>query len=439
MANDENNATVAVDESGGERFEVDFQPLGAGADRRRASTSAARVLEAAGRHAGLLERPRVDARPGELPDGRRPGALGRRPQRRVARREASLRRGRLARPAHALGQPVADDHGARHAGWPTTSTPIRTDTWREGRRPAASTTARSSSSSVPEPEPVGRATSSSASAAPASAPPTCTRMDGLMEAAGVRLPLVLGHENAGWVHAVGDGRDRGGRRRRRDPLPALQLRALRRVPPRPGHALRAARVHRAHTRRRLRGVRARRRALADPAPGRRRACGGRTARRRGHHRLPRRQAARAAAPPRHDGGRDRRRRSRAHRAPAPAACSAPARSWRSTPTSGGARSRAELGADEVLGEEADVADAVREATNGAGADVVLDFVATDETHAAGLAMLARRGLYSTVGYGGTVTTTSVGARRRRDGDRGQPRRQLDRPLGAAPAPRARGR
>ena len=35
----------------------------------------------------------------------------------------------------------------------------------------------------------------------------------------------------------------------------------------------------------------------------------------------------------------------------------------------------ELGADEVLGEQADVADAVRELTNGAGADVVLDFVA----------------------------------------------------------------
>ena len=67
----------------------------------------------------------------------------------------------------------------------------------------------------------------------------------------------------------------------------------------------------------------------------------------------------------------------------------------------------ELGADEVLGEDADVAGAVQEATNGMGADVVLDFVATDETHAAGLAMLARRGLYSTVGYGGTVTTTSV--------------------------------
>jgi NAD+-dependent secondary alcohol dehydrogenase Adh1 len=63
----------------------------------------------------------------------------------------------------------------------------------------------------------------------------------------------------------------------------------------------------------------------------------------------------------------------------------------------------ELAADEVL---ADVGD-VREATNGVGADVVLDFVATDATHAAGLDMLARRGLYSTVGYGGTITVPSV--------------------------------
>jgi NAD+-dependent secondary alcohol dehydrogenase Adh1 len=63
----------------------------------------------------------------------------------------------------------------------------------------------------------------------------------------------------------------------------------------------------------------------------------------------------------------------------------------------------ELGADEVL---ADVAD-VREATDGAGADVVLDFVATDATHAAGLDVLARRGLYSTVGYGGMITVPSV--------------------------------
>ena len=68
----------------------------------------------------------------------------------------------------------------------------------------------------------------------------------------------------------------------------------------------------------------------------------------------------------------------------------------------------ELGADVVLGEQADVAAAVREATNGAGADVVLDFVGTDDTHASAMQMLARRGLYSIVGYGGMVSHPSVG-------------------------------
>jgi NAD+-dependent secondary alcohol dehydrogenase Adh1 len=68
----------------------------------------------------------------------------------------------------------------------------------------------------------------------------------------------------------------------------------------------------------------------------------------------------------------------------------------------------ELGADEVLGEQAGVASAVREATDGSGADVVLDFVGTDETHAVAMDMLARRGLYSIVGYGGIVSHPSVG-------------------------------
>jgi NAD+-dependent secondary alcohol dehydrogenase Adh1 len=68
----------------------------------------------------------------------------------------------------------------------------------------------------------------------------------------------------------------------------------------------------------------------------------------------------------------------------------------------------ELGADEVLGEHGDVADAVRELTGGAGADVAFDFVGTDETHALALQMLARRGVFSVVGYGGTISVPSVG-------------------------------
>jgi NAD+-dependent secondary alcohol dehydrogenase Adh1 len=63
----------------------------------------------------------------------------------------------------------------------------------------------------------------------------------------------------------------------------------------------------------------------------------------------------------------------------------------------------ELGADGVLAGTSDV----REATNETGADVVLDFVATDATHAAGLEMLARGGLYSTVGFGGMISAPSA--------------------------------
>jgi NAD+-dependent secondary alcohol dehydrogenase Adh1 len=70
------------------------------------------------------------------------------------------------------------------------------------------------------------------------------------------------------------------------------------------------------------------------------------------------------------------------------------------------RRAAELGADEVLG-TGDVPALVREATDGRGADLVLDVVGTDRTHAEGMAMLARGGTYSIVGYGGTVSVPSA--------------------------------
>jgi NAD+-dependent secondary alcohol dehydrogenase Adh1 len=68
----------------------------------------------------------------------------------------------------------------------------------------------------------------------------------------------------------------------------------------------------------------------------------------------------------------------------------------------------ELGAHEVLGEDADVADAVRELTNGAGAEIVLDVVGTQATHDLGLTLLARGGTLSLVGYGGEIHHPSVG-------------------------------
>jgi NAD+-dependent secondary alcohol dehydrogenase Adh1 len=66
----------------------------------------------------------------------------------------------------------------------------------------------------------------------------------------------------------------------------------------------------------------------------------------------------------------------------------------------------ELGADEAIDGAAPVG-AVRELTGGRGADLVLDFVGTDRTHADSLEMLARGGTYSVIGYGGTVSAPSA--------------------------------
>ena len=46
-------------------------------------------------------------------------------------------------------------------------------------------------------------------------------------------------------------------------------------------------------------------------------------------------------------------------------------------------------------------EAVRDLTGGRGADLVFDFVGTDQSHADSTAMLARGGTYSVIGYGGT--------------------------------------
>ena len=67
----------------------------------------------------------------------------------------------------------------------------------------------------------------------------------------------------------------------------------------------------------------------------------------------------------------------------------------------------ELGADEVLGGGERVAGDVRELSDGSGVDVVIDFVGNDATHSAGVEMLAKGGIYSAVGYGGTLSVPSV--------------------------------
>jgi NAD+-dependent secondary alcohol dehydrogenase Adh1 len=70
------------------------------------------------------------------------------------------------------------------------------------------------------------------------------------------------------------------------------------------------------------------------------------------------------------------------------------------------RLAAELGAGEVLDGSGSVA-AVRELTDGRGADVVFDFVGTDQSHADCMAMLARGGTYSIIGFGGMLTAPSA--------------------------------
>lgn len=66
----------------------------------------------------------------------------------------------------------------------------------------------------------------------------------------------------------------------------------------------------------------------------------------------------------------------------------------------------ELGADASV-DSRDVVDAVRDLTGGLGADVVFDFVGTQETHDASFGALARRGTLALVGYGGMISMPSA--------------------------------
>jgi NAD+-dependent secondary alcohol dehydrogenase Adh1 len=65
----------------------------------------------------------------------------------------------------------------------------------------------------------------------------------------------------------------------------------------------------------------------------------------------------------------------------------------------------DLGADHVI-DGAGAVDAVRELSGGRGADLVFDFVGTDQSHGDSAAMLARGGTYSVIGYGGVIAIPS---------------------------------
>ncbi len=134
MVNDDNNGSVQLDENGEESFDAAFTARRARAHGRRVRVHARRA------HGGRrLERPLDradhDAHAGDVPYGQRPGAVGRRRGRTVLGRQAALRRRRLARPADALRQPVAHDHGAREPpGRPPPRRPARVPR-RDGARP----------------------------------------------------------------------------------------------------------------------------------------------------------------------------------------------------------------------------------------------------------------------------------------------------------------
>jgi NAD+-dependent secondary alcohol dehydrogenase Adh1 len=71
------------------------------------------------------------------------------------------------------------------------------------------------------------------------------------------------------------------------------------------------------------------------------------------------------------------------------------------------RRRRELGADEVLAGGHQARAGLADLTRGQGAELVLDFVGSDQTHADGIELLKRGGTYSLVGYGGTISVPSV--------------------------------
>ena len=82
MVNDENNGTAWVDETAADRYSFGVQRARAGAHRRVAAVRHGRA-RGGRRQARVPHRRAQHPRPGRLPDGQRPGALGGRRPRRV--------------------------------------------------------------------------------------------------------------------------------------------------------------------------------------------------------------------------------------------------------------------------------------------------------------------------------------------------------------------
>lgn len=67
----------------------------------------------------------------------------------------------------------------------------------------------------------------------------------------------------------------------------------------------------------------------------------------------------------------------------------------------------ELGASHSVKADGNMISKVKALTNEKGADIIIDFVGTDQTHADSMQMLRKGGHYFVVGYGGTVKVPSL--------------------------------
>lgn len=67
----------------------------------------------------------------------------------------------------------------------------------------------------------------------------------------------------------------------------------------------------------------------------------------------------------------------------------------------------ELGASHAVRADQGAISQVRRLTNENGADIIIDFVGTDQTHADSMKMLRKGGHYFVVGYGGTINVPSL--------------------------------
>src|SRR5262249_22693068 len=67
----------------------------------------------------------------------------------------------------------------------------------------------------------------------------------------------------------------------------------------------------------------------------------------------------------------------------------------------------DLGANHIVVADGSQVDAVKDLTDGAGADVVLDFVAEEGAENEGFAMTGRAGSYSVIGYGGELRVPTL--------------------------------